>query len=230
MCFWIFRRQVTFSLLSGRGIVRAKSPVLISLFLLLFVSTLFAAWDKKPEFRWTQTYHYDSRQHNHRLYNNRFSAAFTYRNEQNNALFKLIPFFEMKRNTDKDIWQRKELGIEAGKDILPWLYFGEAIQKVWMRDDYRYYANYERRDYMESVTRVCFSQNLLSTKYLKLKGFILGEYFYDLDDGKGIRNDAVVGMIVPIGKYLETCINWRHIDRIHYYDSDTFEGSLTVVF
>jgi hypothetical protein len=210
--------------------MKTKRLILIHLFLLLFFSVSFAAWDKKPEFRWGQLYRYDLRQDNHQLYTNRLSATFTYKNKKDKAMFRLQPFFEIRRNTHKDLWERKELGLEIGKDIFPWLYIGEAIQRGWMKEDYRDYAKYEKRDYVDSETRLLFMHNLLSSKYVKLKAFILEEYTYDFDRGAGRCNEVAIGLIMPIGKYIETGINWRHIDRIHHYDSDTFETSVTLVF
>ena len=74
------------------------------------------------------------------------------------------------------------------------------------------------------------SHSLLSSKYIKLKGFVLNEYNYAFEEGRGICNELAIGLIVPVNKYMETQINWRHIDRIHYYDSDTFEAALTLIF
>ena len=196
----------------------------------LFTSGAFAVWDKKPEFRWQQLYRYDLRQNNHQLYTNRLSLIFNYLDNQQKCLFKVMPFFEIRRNIDKDLWERKELGIEIGKDIFPWVYLGEGIQRSWRKEDYRYYRNYEKRDHTESETRLMFSRNLLPKKFLTLKGFILNEYTYDFDRGAGICNEVAIGLIAPLGKYIETGINWRHIDRIHYYDSDTFEASVTFIF
>lgn len=208
-----------------------KTRGLIALILILFsFSTSFAVWDKKPEFRWIQLYRYDSREDNHQLYTNRLSFTFNYLDNKEKSLFKLTPFFEIRRNIDKDLWERKELGVEVGKDIFPWLYLGDAIQHGWMKEDYHYPADYVKRDYTESETRLCFSHQLLSYKSLNLKGFVLNEYTYDFNVGAGVRNEVAIGLIVPVGKYLETGINWRHIDRIHYYDSDTFEATVTLVF
>jgi len=147
-------------------------------------------------------------------------------------LLKLIPFVEIRRNIERNFWERKELGLETGKDFFPWVYLGESIQYVWTREDLTnvYYPAYEKKDYMESETRLLLSHNLLSSRYLKLKGFILNEYTYDFDKGKGARNEVAIGLIMPLGKYIETQINWRHIDRVHYYDSDTVEAAVTLVF
>jgi hypothetical protein len=50
----------------------------IGLFSLLFISDIFAAWEKKPEFRWLELYRADLRDSDHRFYANRLSAAFNF--------------------------------------------------------------------------------------------------------------------------------------------------------
>lgn len=210
--------------------MKTKVLILTGFFLLWAISFLYAAWDKRPEFRLAQTYRYDLRQDNHQLYTDRLSLTFSYLDREQKSLFKLTPFFEIRRNIDKDLWERKEAGAEISKDIFPWLYVGQAIQTVWAKEDYRYFASYERNDYTESETRLCLSYDLVSRDWLRLRGFILNEYSYNLDKSEGIRNEIAAGVIIPLGKYLETDIHWRHIDRIHYYDSDVFEAAVTLVF
>jgi hypothetical protein len=207
-----------------------KRFILSALVLLLLVPKAFAGWDKKPEFRWQQLYHRDTRQSGHQLYSNRFWATFNYLDKEGKSLFKLAPFFEMRRNIDQDLWERRKLGAELGKDITPWMYLGDAIQYDWMNEDYRYYTQYEKRDFAESETKLLFHHQLFSNKYITLNGFFLEQYTTELNDLSGKCNEVAIGLIVPVGKYLETCINWRHIDRIHYYDSDTFDVSATLIF
>ena len=210
--------------------MKIKIFTLTGLSLLLFFAFSFAGWEKKPEFRWQQLYHYDLRQDNHQLYTNRLSLTFNYLDSQKKSLVKFIPFFEIRRNIDNNFWQRKELGIEVGRDIFSWLYLGEAIQKGWMKEDYQYCQFFEEKSYKESETRLCLTHNLISGKSIKLKGFAVNEYTYDFDKGAGVRNELALGLNMPVGKYVETELNWRHIDRIHFYDSDTLEASLTLIF
>ena len=208
-----------------------KGKVLVAslVFLMTNFSLAFAGWDK-PEFRSTHLYHYDSRQDDHQRYDNRMSATFNYLDSEEKSLFKITPFYETRRNLDKGLWQRRELGLEIGKDIVPWMYLGDAIQQSWKKEDYRYYDLYEKHNAAESETRLLFSHKLFSNDYVTLNGFVLDEYTYDFDDGAGIRNEVAIGVSVPIGKFVEAGVNWRHIDRIHYYDSDTFEASASFVF
>ena len=86
--------------------MKIKIVVLAGLFS-LSVSTVFAGWGERPEFRWTQFYRYDLRHDNYQLYTNRLSLTFDYLDKSQEPLLKLIPFFEIRRNIDKDIWERK---------------------------------------------------------------------------------------------------------------------------
>lgn len=210
--------------------MKIKMLSLAGLALLSFISIASAGWDRKPEFRFNHLYHFDLRKHKHQLYTNRISAGFLYRDTQEKALFKLEPFFEARINIHKSLWERKLLGAEIGKDIFPWAYLGEAIQQNWAKEDYKHYADYEKKSHRESVTRLLFSRNLLSGGRIKLKGFVLNEYTFDFNRGAGICNEVAIGVSSPLNKHVEATINWRHIDRIHYYDSDTFEASVTLVF
>jgi len=210
--------------------MKIKIVVLAGLFLLSFICVASATRGKKPQFRFNQLYRFDLRKHDHQLYTDRFSAVFTYRDREEKALFKLEPFFEARRNIHKSLWERELLGIEIGKDIFPWVYLGEAIQQSWIKEDYRYHTIFESKNHAESVTRLLFSHNLLPDRYIKLKGFALDEYTLDFQRGAGICNEVAIGVTAPLNKYVETTVNWRHIDRIHYYDSDTFEASVTLIF
>ena len=207
-----------------------KKIFLVAVFLLLPFSVVFAGWSKKPEFRWEQLYRCDDRRENKELYTNRISLTFDYLNQEKSPLFKLTPYFEIRRNIDLDHWERKELGLEIGKNITSWFYVGQAIQKGWMKEDYRYSGFYETRDYVESENRVLFGHTILRNRHIHLKGFILNEYTYDFNVGKGMRNEVAIGLISPLYKFLEADIDWRHIDRVNHYDSDTFEFALAMVF
>lgn len=210
--------------------MKAKAVILTSSFLGLFISSVFAYWDKKPQFRWMQLLRYDTRHADHNLYTNHLSATFNYLGKKEKPLLKLIPFFELRRNVDKGLWERKELGIEIGKDIFSWLYLGQGIQAVWLKEAYREVPIGRSRDSTESETRLVFSRNFFSHKHISVKGYLLDEYTYDFGRGEGTRNEVAIGLNMPIGKFIETDINWRHIDRIHDYDSDTIEAQVTLVF
>ena len=202
---------------------------------LLFCLTLpfsyvFAAWDKKPEFRWTQFYRWDRHFNVNGIYSNRFSLSFSYLDGKGRPLFKIIPFFEMRRNFDVYLWERRELGVEIGKDILPCLYLGERIQQVWKNEEVTAPQKYEKENSVEAKTRLALSRKFFEKDSFNLKGFIIDEYTYDMNEGMGRRNEVIIGASAPLGKYWEAGLNWRHIDRTSYFDTDTFEASVTLVF
>jgi hypothetical protein len=209
--------------------MRAKAFILTIMFL-LSVSVAFAGWGQKPEFRWNQLYRYDTRHAEHELYTNRLSAGFIYRDKQGKELFKLTPFFEARRNLDRNFWERRELGVELGRDIFSWFYLGEVIQGVWLREDYCDYTHTKRRDSAESETRLLFKCSIFSGSHIKLDGFASNEYTYDFDIGAAVRNELTGGIILPLNKNIETVVSWRHIDRIHDFDSDVIEASVTTIF
>jgi hypothetical protein len=193
-------------------------------------STSYAAWEKKPELRWANLYRIDTRNNNGNLYATRISAAWQYLDSQRQPLFKITPYAEFRRNIDNDVWERGEVGCEIGKDIFPWLYIGEGIHQAWLKENYRSYTYHKERKALEGETRFLLSHTLLDNKHVTLKGFILNEYTYDFDLAEGTRNEVAIGFIVPLCKHIETCVNWRHVDRIHDYDSDLVEFSVTTVF
>ncbi len=207
----------------------------LKLFLLAFsvvfsVSSAFAQWDKRPEFRWKQYFRYDSRIEIKSLYVNRYSLSFNYLDSKQQQLLKITPFFEMRRNFHTDLWEREELGLEIGKDIFPWLYIGQSIEKVWRNEDWHAPRFYERDRTTETRTRAVYTKSLIKNKSFTLKGSIADEFYFDADDGRLARNEVAIGVGMPLRKYLELGLNWRHIDRIDYYDSDTFESSVTLIF
>ena len=227
----MFEQSGRYTVLKKGGSLKVKIIVFLALSFLFIFSSAYAGWAQKPEFRLTYLYHCDLRQAMRNAYMVYISAAFSYLDDEGKTLLKLMPFLETRRNIRWDIWEKESLGIEIGKDIFSWLYFGEAIQQVWAKEDYHdwYIPLYVKRDYMESVTRLCFTHNLLSAKNFKLKGFVLNEFTYDFDRGAWLRNEVAIGIILPLSKYIETKVNWGHIKR-HNYDSDTVETSITLVF
>lgn len=204
--------------------------LLCAVLALLFASNAFAGWDKKPELRWQETYQYDARYKNHNLYINRLSAMFNYLDEEDKSLFKFTPFYEVRWNFKAGFIQRNFFGLEAGKDFLPWLYLGQAVQYGLMKEDYIDKYHFATRWYTETQTNLVLSHELFSKDWFKVNGYIQDKLIYDIRRGDLERNEAILGLTFPIGKYVEFGIDWNHIKRVKHYDSDTFEGSLTLVY
>ena len=47
---------------------------------------------------------------------------------------------------------------------------------------------------------------------------------------RSMRNEITAGMSALFGKHWEIGLNWRHIDRISYFDTDAFEVFATLSF
>lgn len=219
------------NLLNNRkALINTRALILLFFCLALPFSFASAGWSKKPEFRWKQFYRWDRHFDKNGCYSNRFSLSFAYLDGKDQPLFKVMPFFEMLRNYDTNLWERRELGVEIGKDILTWLYLGESIQHSWKHENLRDPDLYVKENTTEAKTIVAFSRKFFRKNAFSLKGFIIDEYTYDTDEGSGMRNEIIIGASLPLGKHWEAGLNWRHIDRIHYFDTDTFEAFATLIF
>ncbi|MCX7661110.1 MAG: hypothetical protein N2Z79_00315 [Candidatus Omnitrophica bacterium] len=202
-------------------------PKIIVMIVIFFVSTCFGK--DNIQIQWSHLFHYDLRQSLHRFYLDRLSLRILYF-KCNKSLFEIKPFFETKINLERENIERKSFGLEIGKEIFSWLYLGGILQRNSAKEDLFAYAEYKKRDYTDFTFKLLLSKYLLDKKHLKLKGFIQEEYTYDFDLEKGSRNEVAIGLIIPIAKFSEFIVNWRHIDRIHYYDSDTFETAINFTF
>lgn len=198
----------------------------------LFASQAYAlpAWFAQPRFFFANGFRKTIDRDHRDLFISRASMMLQLLDKDKNSIIKFTPFVEVRRNFDLDIWERREAGFEVGRDFSPWFYLGITFQKVYKEEDYRYYINEDRRDKYESELRFLLSHKLISTKNFNLRGFLLNEYTYGYNRNEGTRNEVAIGVAIPIGKHLETSFDWRHIDRIHYYDSDTFESFVTLIF
>ncbi len=201
--------------------------VLIGLFFL--VTNTFALNLKKGIFSWKQTFNYDPNHPLEKMYINKLSMDFDL-NNQEDVFLRIKPFFEVKRNVHQAFWQKERLGLEIGKDLTKWFYTSLRFSQIWSRDDCQQYGYYEKREYRDVEYNFKLSYYLVNKPKFKLEGFIIDEYTYDLNQGRGTRNEVVIGVSYPINKYLETTVNWRHIDRVHYFDQDTYEASVTMFF
>lgn len=66
---------------------------------------------------------------------------------------------------------------------------------------------------------------MLNSNGYKLTLELLEEYTYAAQEHKATRNEIGVNIIIPVFKHLALSCGWRHIDRIHSYDSDQIELS-----
>lgn len=195
-----------------------------------FYSAAFAQPIEKPKFSWTQFFRFDMRHSEHHHYVNRLAAAFKLKDKQDQEIARITPFFEARRNIDRDIWSRLELGVEVGKNILPFFYLGEGIHAAWLKEDYRLYTHRQRRETAEAETRMLVWHDLINNEKLHLVGFLLDEFTYDFDIGAGTRNEIAIGVSMPVNDYLGVELDWRHLDPVHDFDSDLIEARATLSF
>lgn len=207
--------------------MKFKHLIIAVAFLTGIVSLAFAAWDDDPELESSTSFSYDHDTSEHHLLKEKVSAGFTYNGEDNKQLFELEPYYEASRNLRREKWQRQELGLVIGKDVLPWFYLGQAIQAVWSDEDHSDYRYYQEHNVTEAITRLTLSKDIFTTK---LKGFISNDYIYEFDSGAGVRNEVMADLSYPVFKNTQAGMDWRHIDRVHNYDSDTLETFLNLRF
>jgi hypothetical protein len=218
------RKQATFV---------SRSSLKFFIFLKTFLSLFFlgnrftfAEW-QRPEFKISNIYRYLLREQ-YGIYIRRIDLDFFYTREDDFiSKIKLASFFELRDDLQRDKLEHKEAGLELGLDLVPGFYLGETLQYT------RY--NYDWVDYiwhphikhaLESETRVVFTFPLNSL----IKFYISDEMTYNFKVEEFNRNEAVLGLVISAIKYLEGSLDWRHIDRIHDFDSDALEVSLTLTF
>ncbi len=132
-------------------------------------------------------------------------------------------FFEPRWDFHIDRWYRVELGIELGRFIYKWFYVGESLQYVWLDPG---------NDIPEAETRLVFEKpiRLLNLYQDKTKLRLFEEYTYDIEGGEATRNEAGLTLLYNPTKHSELGIGWRHVVRIHDFDSDQITTSMTFIF
>lgn len=143
---------------------------------------------------------------------------------------KIMPFFEYQSNFDTNTWWRKELGAEIGASFFDgWFYYGASFQHVWQKEENYPVELLEETTEWES--RFVFTPPLqwwIFSDRLKLRVF--DEYTYDFTRGQGTFNEVGVVVDWKALEWLRLPIGWRHVDRIHAFDSDLLEFSVLFSF
>ena len=207
--------------------------ILLSLIFTLCLnnSVVMAEW-QKPEIKLSNTYRFLLRE-KHGIYIQRGEIDFSY--QRDTELFSRLlfsPFIELHNNLQKDRLERKETGLEVGMDITPWFYVGESFQYTRYNYDWTNYIWHPRIKYAaEAETRLKFTFPVADIEEnRKIDIYLLEEFTYSFRVEQPTRNELVLGLRVPFHKHAEFSFGWRHIDRIHDFDSDALEVNLTLVF
>ncbi len=209
-----------------------RKILLALIFVLCFdCSNVIADW-QKPEVRLSNAYRFLVRER-HSIYVQRAEIDFFYQRDTDRFSRLLFsPFIELHNNLQTDRLERKETGLEVGTDITPWFYIGESLQYTRYNYDWTDYIWHPRIKYAaEAETRLKFNFPLADIgENRKINAYFIDEYTYSFRIEQPTRNELVLGVMVPFHKHAEFSFGWRHIDRIHDFDSDALEVNLTLVF
>jgi hypothetical protein len=143
---------------------------------------------------------------------------------------RFLPFFEYQHNLDSNTWWRREAGAEIGVFFFKeCFYWGASFQHVWQQKE-----NYIVQPLEETTEWV---SRFVSTPPLKwwlfkdkLKLRVINEYTYDFSRGQATFSEVAVVLDWRLYEGLRMPVGWRHIDRVHDYDSDLLEFSLLFSF
>ena len=164
------------------------------------------------------------------FYLTRIQAFMDYNFPQMNKTVRISPFFEYQSNFDTNTWWRKELGAEIGTSFFnDCFYLGASFQHIWQKEE-----NYPV-ELLDETTE--WESRFVITPPIrwgifkdKLRLRLFDEYTYDFTRGQGTFNEVGVIFDWQISEGLSLPFGWRHIDRIHDFDSDMLEFSLLFSF
>lgn len=194
--------------------------------MLFFCSGVFAA-SNKPPIRYTLLFNDDIRHAEENFYANRLEVFFIKEINSRTAegvSLRAVPFVEARHSVKRRKRERVSTGVELGLDWGDFFYFGQQFRQAWRSEAVFNRKVIKNINMFETVSIVTLSRRLIPAKDI-LKGYISGEYTYDFRLGRGTRIESIAGLIIPLGKQAELNLDWRHRDRIHFYDCDTFELS-----
>ena len=143
---------------------------------------------------------------------------------------KILPFFEYQHNLETGAWWRKESGVEVGASFFnDCFYYGASFQHAWQQEE-----NYSVESLGETTeweSRFVISPPIPWGIFKdKVKLQLFDEYTYDFTRGQGTFNEVGVILDWQICEGVGLPFGWRHIDRVHDFDSDMLEFSLAFSF
>jgi len=201
-----------------------KNVIIALLLIFLSTSAILAEEEKNWEFRNYQTIRLDAEaDEQDDTYLTR-TAFLLYHEitDDFDAVLEIQPFVETRYLWDKEKWDRTELGAELGVRFIKWVYIGESIHYAWLKD-------FEDTPELESRLEIGIPFVLNSEGY-QITLALLEEYTYSIEEGKATRNEIAGIFYIPVFEHLDVSCGWRHIDRIHDYDSDQVEISAVLKY
>lgn len=197
--------------------------------LILILLIVFAAVDSSfaEEKNWSiknyQTVRIDRKHKEDHTYLTRLEVPIYYDLYKDwDARLRIEPFTEARYNWEPGDWFRTELGGEIGICLAKIAYVGESIHYAWLKPE---------TDTPELETRLEINiPFVLNSDGYKITVSLLEEYTYATEESKATRNEVAGYLIIPIIEHLNLMTGWRHIDRIHGYDSDQIEATAIFEF
>ncbi|PIU41454.1 MAG: hypothetical protein COS99_05365 [Candidatus Omnitrophica bacterium CG07_land_8_20_14_0_80_42_15] len=209
---------------------------LLAFILSFLVSFPLYAEDKNWEIRNYQTVRLDDRREIDSTYLTRIEASFYYKIPSDlDIKFELKPFGEAQYKWDQGAWSRNEAGVETGFHVTEYAYIGESFQYAWL-DEYKKGTRFRNEDFLRNDTAELESRLeahipfVLNSKGYKITVVLIEEYTYSCEEERATLNEIGGRFVIPVFKYLDVALGWRHIDRIHEYDSDQLELTSIIKF
>ncbi|TAN60633.1 hypothetical protein EPN16_04930 [bacterium] len=208
-----------------------KKVILLILSFIVFFYPLALANIAAVPMRYTVLYNNDIRHGEENFWSNRLEGFFEkdiYLGSKE-VTAKMIPFVEQRYSIDRHKRERTMAGVEFGVEPTEFLYIAEQFRYSWYSETLHRHELVERVGMPESLIRIILSHQLVPGKEI-LNGYAGSEYTYDFRNGRATRVEVVAGLLAALGKGWQASVDWRHRDRIHGFDSDTFEASVSYDF
>lgn len=203
-------------------------------FCVFFPCSLASATIGKPPARYSLVYNNDIRHSDENFYSHRLEAFFEKKIPfiiKDEVAMLMIPFVEQRYNVRRQKRERTLVGIELGIKLIDFFYIAQQLRQAWRSEPVYNRGIIKNTNMAESISIIKMSFPLIPGKHKDIvQGYISGEYTYDFRLGRGSRIESIAGMLLPAGKTWEVNIDWRHRDRIHADDCDTFEAGVAYNF
>lgn len=213
-------------------VVRVRTTAALILGIAFFSSSLSFAGAHRPPLRYSLTFNYDIRHPDEDFYANRLGAFLVKKMSSSpgkEVTLEVMPFVEVRHNVERRKRERVSTGVELGFNWRNCFYCGEQLRQVWRSEPVYNRGVIKNINMFEALSIVTLSHQLIPGKDI-LKGYIRGEYTYDFRLGRGTRVESIAGLLILLHREVQLDLDWRHRDRIHADDCDTFEAGVVYNF
>ncbi len=137
----------------------------------------------------------------------------------------LFAFSELQWSFETSDWEKITMGIGAEKTLWNYLYASQTIQLI----------SGQILDHIDLKTdNISYDATSRIGLYVTLpKNFALDifeEYSYNIEEGKEEYCESVAELIYNFKESCSLIVGWRHIDRVHRFDTDYITSSVSLKF